>query len=147
MMPWTQSTLSCCTSRLKRSIVSSGVDPSAIASSILRPAMPPFALKRSAAHCAARMPFSPGAAAMPERGARMPMRTGLFWAMAGANVAPEAANAPEAAADLSKLRRDTDMSSSLGMVVVISLPAADERIDLLARQFPVVIEIGDYRFH
>jgi hypothetical protein len=77
----------------------------------------------------------------------MPMRTGLFWAMAGANVAPEAANAPEAAADLSKLRRDTDMSSSLGMVVVISLLAADERIDLLARQFPVVIEIGDYRFH
>jgi hypothetical protein len=107
--------------------------------------MPPAALKRSAAHCAARMPFSPGAAAIPERGARMPMRTGLFWAMAGANVAPEAANAPEAAADLSKLRRDTDMSSSL--VVVISFLAADERIDLLARQFPVVIQIGDYRFH
>jgi len=64
--------------------VSFGVDSSAITSSALRPAMPPSALKRSTAHCVARMPFSPGAAAMPERGARMPIRSGFACAMAGA---------------------------------------------------------------
>ena len=73
MMPCTQSTFSCCTSLLKRSIVSFGEDSSSITSSTLRPAMPPWALKRSTAHCVARMPLTPGAAAMPERGARMPI--------------------------------------------------------------------------
>jgi len=82
---------------------------SSMTSSILRPAMPPAALNRSAAHWVARMPFSPGAAAMPERGARIPMRTGLFCAIAGATASPDAANAPAAAADLSRLRRDRDM--------------------------------------
>ena len=41
------------------------------------------------------------------------MRTGLFCAIAGANISPEAASAPAATADLSRLRRDTDMSPSL----------------------------------
>jgi len=51
----------------------------------------------------------PGAAAIPERGAKIPMRTGLFCAIAGATTSPDAANAPAAAADLSRLRRDRDM--------------------------------------
>src|SRR5581483_6499945 len=106
MMPCTQSTFSCCTSLLKRSIVSLGEDSSSITSSTLRPPMPPLALKRSTAHCAARMPFSPGAAAMPERGARIPIRSGLFWAIAGANTAPEADSAPATAADFRSVRRD-----------------------------------------
>jgi hypothetical protein len=37
------------------------------------------------------------------------MRTGLFCAIAGATTSPDAANAPAAAADLSRLRRDKDM--------------------------------------
>src|SRR5215470_1528364 len=113
MMPCTQSTFSCCTSLLKRSIVSLGELSSSMTSSILRPAMPPAALNRSVAHWVARMPFSPGAAAIPERGARMPMRTGLFCAIAGATTSPDAANTPTAAADLSRLRRDRNMDSSL----------------------------------
>jgi hypothetical protein len=44
MMPCTQSTFSCCTSLLNRSIVSFGVDSSSITSSTLRPPMPPAAL-------------------------------------------------------------------------------------------------------
>src|ERR1700730_13766823 len=102
-MPCTQSTFSCCTSLLKRSIVSLGEDSSSITSSILRPAMPPCALKRSTAHWVARIPFSPGAAAIPDRGARMPMRTGLFCAMAG----PVIVIALAAAADCSSVRRET----------------------------------------
>jgi hypothetical protein len=99
---------------LKRSIVSLGEDSSSITSSILRPAMPPWALKRSTAHCVARMPFSPGAAAMPERGARMPMRSGLACAIAGA-LTPETESAPTAAADFNRLRRERAMTlSSLG---------------------------------
>ena len=83
-MPCTQSTLSCSTSFWKRSMVSLGLVSSSTTSSILRPAMPPAALKRSTAHCVARRPLSPALAAMPERGARMPILTGLAWAMAGA---------------------------------------------------------------
>src|SRR5262245_3776904 len=146
MMPWTQSTFSCCTSLLKRSMVSLGEVSSSMTSSILRPAMPPAALKRSAAHCVARMPFSPGAAAIPERGAKMPMRTGLFCAIAGATTSPEAANAPAAAADLSKLRRDRDMEFLPGCGL-LHARFADEGVDLLAGERPIVVEIGDDLFH
>jgi len=106
-----QSTFSCCTSLLKRSIVSFGVDSSAITSSILRPAIPPSALKRSTAHCVARIPFSPGAAAMPDRGARMPTRTGFACAIAGLTTLPETASAPSAAADFNTVRREAAMDS------------------------------------
>ena len=41
----------------------------------------------------------PGLAAMPVRGARMPILTGLAWAMAGANTPGEVAAAPVAAID------------------------------------------------
>src|SRR5262249_31779260 len=74
--------------------------------------MPPLALKPSTAHCVARMPLSPGAAAMPERGARMPMRRGLFCAIAGANTPLETDAAPSAAADASSLRREIVMTPS-----------------------------------
>src|SRR5262249_6350260 len=43
------------------------------------------------------------AAAMPERGARMPIRSGLFCAIAGANTP----NAATADADATNLRRDS----------------------------------------
>src|SRR3954447_2417280 len=59
------------------------------------------------------MPLRPGAAAMPERGARMPTRSGLFCAMAGLNTRPDADTTPTAAADASRLRRVTGMVSSL----------------------------------
>src|SRR5262252_3593803 len=105
-MPCTQSTFSCCTSLLNRSIVSFGVDSSSITNSTLRPPIPSLALYLSAAHCVARMPFSPGAAAMPERGARMPMRSGLLCAIAGAKMPAVAEAAPSAAADARSLRRE-----------------------------------------
>src|SRR6476646_9282464 len=50
---------------------------------------------------------------MPERGARMPTRNGLFCAMAGLNTRPDADTTPTAAADASRLRRVTGMVSSL----------------------------------
>src|SRR5215470_4571284 len=105
-IPCTQSTFSCCTSLLNRSIVSLGVDSSSITSSTLRPPIPSLALYLSTAHCVARMPFSPGAAAIPERGARMPMRSGLLCAIAGAKMPAEAETAPSAAADARSLRRE-----------------------------------------
>ena len=77
MMPCTQSTLSCCTSFWKRSMVSLGEVSSSITSSILRPAMPPPALNFSTAHSVALRPLMPGLAAMPVRGARMPILHGL----------------------------------------------------------------------
>src|SRR3974390_3747972 len=55
------------------------------------------------------MPFSPGLAAMPERGARMPIRTGLFWAMAGENISPAADSAPMTAVPCRSLRRVMDI--------------------------------------
>ena len=51
----------------------------------------------------------PGAAAMPERGARMPMRSGLFCAIAGAKMPAEAETAQSAAADARSLRREIAM--------------------------------------
>src|SRR6476619_5152800 len=54
------------------------------------------------------MPFSPGAAAMPERGARIPILSGLFCAMAGAKM-PDIDSAPAAATDFKSLRRDKAM--------------------------------------
>jgi hypothetical protein len=54
------------------------------------------------------MPFSPGAAAMPERGARIPILSGLFCAMAGAKTL-DIDSAPTAAADFKSLRRDKAM--------------------------------------
>src|SRR4029079_3190524 len=50
---------------------------------------------------------------MPERGARMPTRNGLFCAMAGLNTRPDADTTPTAAADASRLRRVTGRGSSL----------------------------------
>jgi hypothetical protein len=55
------------------------------------------------------MPFSPGAAAIPERGAKMPMRSGLFCAIAGAKMPAEAETAQSAAADARSLRREIAM--------------------------------------
>src|SRR5947209_5785317 len=49
---------------------------------------------------------------MPERGARMPTRSGLFCASAGANTPPDA-KVPMAAAEPSNLRREIAMVSSL----------------------------------
>src|SRR5215813_13417034 len=170
MIPCTQSTFSCCTSRLKRSIVSLGEDSSSITSSILRPAMPPWALNFSVAHWLARIPFSPGAAAMPERGARTPMRTGLFCAMAGAETSPDAASALAAAADLSSVRREMAMdvlpaTSHRGPFLCLPrhvsdkqrlraapshsalLGLADESRYLFGAERPVVVEIGDDRLH
>src|SRR5262249_42078301 len=168
MMPCTQSTFSCCTSLLKRSMVSLGEDSSSMISSILRPAMPPLALNRSAAHCAARMPFSPGAAAIPDLGARIPMRTGLFCAIAGMRTPCAIANAPAAAADFRTVRREKAMVSSL-VILSRSLPLAigafpkfescrrpsgrgrrpraKEGVDVIGRHRPVVVEIGDHLFH
>ena len=114
MMPCTQSTLSCCTSFWKRSIVSLGEVSSSTTSSILRPAMPPLALNFSTAHSVAFMPLMPGLAAIPVRGARMPILQGLAWAMAGANTVPEVAAAPVAAMDLSTVRRESFMGRFLG---------------------------------
>jgi len=49
------------------------------------PAMPPSLFIRSVAHCTARMPHSPAVPAAPDRGAMIPIRSGLFCAKAGAN--------------------------------------------------------------
>ena len=73
--------------------------------------MPPWALYFSTAHWVARMPFSPGPAMMPERGAMMPRRNGLAWAMAGAKTPAEAESAPAAAADFNSVRREMAMLS------------------------------------
>src|SRR5215472_19134333 len=171
MIPCTQSTFSCCTSLPKRSIVSLGEDSSSMTSSILRPAMPAWALKRSTAHCVARMPFSPGAAAMPERGARRPMRTGLFCAIAGAKTSPATESAPAAAADFSSVRRETAIgctplepwprfrpdysdwrrryirrmsaTSACADPVPHSRVGTQKRVDLLPGERPIIIEIGD----
>src|SRR5262249_2543233 len=101
----TQSTLSCCTSFWKRSMVSLGEVSSSTTSSICRPAMPPALLKRSTAHSVALRPLMPGLAAMPARGTRMPSRNGFAWAMAGANTRDDAARAPVAVIDLRIARR------------------------------------------
>ena len=113
MMPCTQSTLSCCTSFWKRSMVSLGEVSSSTTSWILRPAMPPWALKRSTAHSVARRPLMPGLAAMPVRGARMPILTGPAWAIAGANTPGDVAAAPVAAIDFKTLRRESFMALPL----------------------------------
>src|SRR6185312_1468445 len=55
-------------------------------SSTLRPAMPPVELMWSTANCVPLRPHSPMVPAMPARGARIPMRSGAFWAKAGALV-------------------------------------------------------------
>src|SRR5215467_12677149 len=88
-------------------MVSLGLVSSSITSSILRPAMPPPALNFSTAHCVARSPLSPALAAIPERGARMPTRQGLAWAMAGANTPGAVAPAPAAANEVSRARRES----------------------------------------
>ena len=54
----------------------------------------------------------PGLAAMPVRGARMPILTGPAWAMAGANTPGDAAAAPVAAIDFKTLRRESFMDAS-----------------------------------
>ena len=84
--PWMASTFSCRISRRNRSIVSFGLVSSSITSSNLRPAMPPSLFIRSVAHCTARMPHSPAVPAAPDRGAMMPIRSGLSCASAGANI-------------------------------------------------------------
>ena len=77
MMPSTQSTLSCCTSFWKRSIVSLGEVSSSITSSILRPAMPPRGVEPLDGPFGGVQAADAGLAAMPARGARMPMLEGL----------------------------------------------------------------------
>ena len=82
--------------------------------------MPPPALNFSTAHSVAFMPLMPGLAAIPVRGARMPILQGLAWAMAGANTDPEVAAAPVAAIDLSTVRRESFMDvSSVGCVCAV----------------------------
>ena len=61
-------------------MVSFGLVSSSITSSNLRPAMPPSLFIRSVAHCTARMPHSPAVPAAPERGAMIPILSGLFCA-------------------------------------------------------------------
>jgi hypothetical protein len=65
-------------------MVSFALVSSSTTNSILRPAMPPLALNFSTAHSVARSPLTPALAAIPERGARMPILTGPDCAMAGA---------------------------------------------------------------
>src|SRR5579884_2497685 len=72
------------------------------------------------------MPLSPGAAAMPERGARIPMRSGLFCAMAGAEMPADTDAAPSAAADARSLRREMTIVTppsrpSGGRIIVVCL--------------------------
>ena len=112
-MPCTQSTFSCCTSFWKRSMVSLALVSSSTTSSILRPAMPPPALNFSTAHSVARSPLMPALAAMPVRGARMPILTGLAWAMAGANTPGGSASALALAMDFKTVRREIVMACSL----------------------------------
>ena len=99
--------------REKRSIVSFGEVSSSMTSWTFRPAMPPSALIFSIAHSVARIPLMPGLAARPVRGARTPIFSGLFCAIAGAK-RPEAGvtSAPAAAADFNRLRRVMFMVSS-----------------------------------
>src|SRR6185312_14342236 len=68
------------------------------------------------------MPFSPGAAAMPERGARTPILIGVFCAIAGAKTPSVAAKAPIAAADFSTVRRDSFFMRILPRMVVPAWP-------------------------
>src|SRR5262249_57439863 len=119
---------------------------------------------------------APGAAGIRERGARMRMRTGLFCAIAGANTAPDADNAPTAAVVFRNVRRENAMepslrppmrpvASSAGLLIYDISDAcqrqataicrgalrvgmcAQERVDLAAAERPVVIEIGDDLLH
>src|SRR5262245_27773790 len=108
---------------------------------------------------------------MPERGARMPTRNGLFCAMAGPKTRPDVDKAPMAAADASSLRRDIAMiflpggpRGAVGLSFVTSnacqqqarrIPVAalgraagaKEIVDLRAGQRPVVIEVRDDGLH
>src|SRR5262245_25082296 len=127
--------------------------------------MPSLALKPSTAHCVARMPLRPGAAAIPARGARMPIRSGLFCAIAGANTPPDTDTAPTAAADASSFRREIAMSFlpfcsglCLSRRYIRRMPptsdrrlcrglAFQKRFDLRSGQLPVVVKIGHHFFH
>ena len=60
----------------------------------------------------------PALAAMPERGARMPILTGLAWAMAGAKTPGEAAAAPVAAIDFRTVRRESFMGRPLSWIAL-----------------------------
>ena len=94
-------------------MVSLALVSSSTTSSILRPAMPPPALNFSTAHSVARRPLMPALAAMPERGARMPILTGPDWAMAGANTPCGSASALALAMDFNTVRREIVMACSL----------------------------------
>src|SRR6516164_6404009 len=111
------------------------------------------------------MPLRPGPAAMPERGARMPIRSGLLCAIAGAKT-PEAETA---AADARNPRRESAIAclplrpalgrgSWLVAMIATSAPCAkpsalccrrgaQKRLDLRIRQRPVVVEIRDDLLH
>ena len=103
--PCTVSTFSCRIRRRSRSIVSFGLVSSSITSSNLRPAMPPSLFIRSVAHCTARMPHSPAVPATPERGAMIPILSGLSCAIAGENTCGAAAASMPVPASFEKSRR------------------------------------------
>src|SRR5262245_3337430 len=69
---------------------------------------------------------------MPARGARIPIRNGLFCAIAGANTPPDTDTAPTAAADASSLRREIAMPSSLVCQSVLVI--LDDDISLACHQ-------------
>jgi hypothetical protein len=110
--PWTASTFSCRISRRKRSIVSFGLVSSSNTSSILRPAMPPSLFIRSVAHWTARIPHSPAVPAAPDRGAVIPIRSGLSCARAGAKTPGAAAARTPLPASLENSRRVSFIGAS-----------------------------------
>src|SRR5262245_258698 len=112
---------------------------------------------------------------MPERGARMPTRNGLFCAIAGPKTRPDADKAPMAAAETSSLRREITMvflpgpapGRSIYRLLRLSMifqahvsnkqaqlvaalgrdPGAKEIVDLRAGERPVVVEVRDHDLH
>ena len=72
----------------------------------------------------------PALAAMPERGARMPILTGPACAMAGANTPPGSASALALAMDFNTLRREIVMACSLVVRFVCKPTRARARVGI-----------------
>jgi len=77
----------------------------------------------------------PALAAMPERGARMPILTGPDWAMAGANTPCGSASALALAMDFNTVRREIVMACSL-VVRLIRMPRERQPAAACGSAFP-----------